>query len=319
MSAKSFAGVEERTDLSVRNSDGSSSSGEGRLQAQADALRFGAGEHGKSGAGDLGKSGAGDLGKNGSGDLGKTEVARVGDQKQPPLPDGDVTTFKSQNQALERIGGALFRDSAAPHLEHLQGLDPVAGGAITRQGMRKFLKEADLNGDGKSVNEKYPQDFVQSVAMLERGFDSPSLKAFKDENGNISKESYTKGIFNRQDRLAAMEEKANAVKPGGGEEKALDGKLKEASVIKAGEGPFAAAQRILESLGGEVSRAELRQLTRALKEQYIADHGGKKNSINSLKVGHAMLDNPRTLEGVLGRLKNDSLKERLTKGSRATA
>ncbi|MDX1988111.1 MAG: hypothetical protein SFV17_15615 [Candidatus Obscuribacter sp.] len=302
MSAKSFAGVEERTDLPVRSNDGSGSSGEGRLQAQADALRFG----------------AGDPGKSGSSDLGKTEVARVSDQKQPPVPEGDVTTFKSQNQALERIGGALFRDSAAPHLEHLQALDPASGGAITRQGMRKFLKEVDLNGDGKSGNQKYPQDFVQSVAMLERGFDSPSLKAFKDENGNISKESYTKGIFSRQDRLAALEEKATAVKPGGSEEKALNGKLKDASVIKAGEGPFAAAQRILESMGGEVSRAELRQLTRALKEQYIAEHGGKKNSINSLKVGHAMLDNPRTLEGVLGRLKNDSLKERLTRASLAT-
>lgn len=90
--------------------------------------------------------------------------------------------------------------------------------------------------------------------------------------------------------------------------------LKEASTIRAGEGPAAAADRILQALGGDYSRAQHKQLTRALKNQYIDDHGGKKDSIFGLKVGHSMLDSQESLNKILARLKDKELIDKLKGG-----
>ena len=130
------------------------------------------------------------------------DTQKIGDKPQAI----DPVNFKAENQAMERIGGAIFRDSAAPHLARLKEADPAGNGAITSSGMKKYLSEANAYS-GADKDSRYPGQFVRSVDALAKGFDSPALKEFKDDKGNISRESFTAGILGRQDRLAKMETK----------------------------------------------------------------------------------------------------------------
>lgn len=258
------------------------------LQQQADALRF-------------------DNAANRVAVLEPTrDTQKIGDKPQAI----DPVNFKAENQAMERIGGAIFRDSAAPHLERLKEADPSGNGAITSSGMKKYLSEANAYS-GADKDSRYPSQFVRSVEALSKGFDSPALKEFKDDKGNISRESFTAGILGRQDRLAKMETKPEAVSPKP-EAPKLSDKFKELSTVRPGEGPYQTAARLLGAENGKASQAEIRALTRALKEQYIEDHGGKKNALKGLKRGETLIDSPEQLAKVIARLKDPALQNRLS-------
>lgn len=254
-----------------------------------------------------------------------------------------IKTFKSENLAMERIGSEIFRDSSARHLARLESKDGQGG--ISKVDMEKYLTAAKAYKGGDKES-RYPKDFVRAVDTLRRGYDSAELQPYKDEKGNFSKQSFGRGIFDRRDRLAELEKQAaekNIAKapdkaPDKASDKASDKApdkapdkasadsmplseqnwnskgLKEASTIRAGEGPAAAADRILQALGGDYSRAQHKQLTRALKNQYIDDHGGKKDSIFGLKVGHSMLDSQESLNKILARLKDKELIDKLKGG-----
>ncbi len=262
-----------------------------------------------------------------------------------------IKTFKSENLAMERIGSEIFRDSSARHLARLESKDGQGG--ISKVDMEKYLTAAKAYKGGDKES-RYPKDFVRAVDTLRRGYDSAELQPYKDEKGNFSKQSFGRGIFDRRDRLAELEKQAAEKNIAKAPDKALDkapdkapdkasGKapdkaldkapdkavadsrplseqnwnskgLKEASTIRAGEGPAAAADRILQALGGDYSRAQHKQLTRALKNQYIDDHGGKKDSIFGLKVGHSMLDSQESLNKILARLKDKELIDKLKRG-----
>ncbi len=240
------------------------------------------------------------------------DTQKIGDKPQAI----DPVTFKAENQAMERIGGAIFRDSAAPHLERLKEADLGGNGAITSNGMKKYLSEANAYS-GVDKDSRYPGQFVRSVDALARGFDSPALKEFKDDKGNISRESFTAGILGRQDRLAKIETRnegparPEAVQPKP-EAAQFNDKVKELTTVRAGEGPYQAAARMLGAENGKASQAEIRALTKALKEQYIEDHGGKKNALKGLKRGESLIDSPEQMAKVLARIKDPALQNRLS-------
>lgn len=272
----------------------------------------------------------------------RVEVAAIESSRVPS--EQAIKTFKTENLAMERIGAEIFRDSSARHLARLESKDGQGG--ISKVDMEKYLAAAKAYKGGDKES-RYPKDFVRAVDTLRRGYDSAELQPYKDEKGNFSKQSFGRGIFDRRDRLAELEkqsadqnvakapdkasdkapDKASDKAPDKAPDKASDKApdkapetlvapseqnwnskgLKEASTIKAGEGPAAAADRILQALGGDFSRAQHKQLTRALKNQYIDDHGGKKDSIFGLKVGYSMLDSQDSLNKILARLKDKEL------------
>lgn len=240
------------------------------------------------------------------------DTQKIGDKPQAI----DPVNFKAENQAMERIGGAIFRDSAAPHLERLKEADPAGNGAITSSGMKKYLSEANAYS-GADKDSRYPGQFVRSVDALARGFDSPALKEFKDDKGNISRESFTAGILGRQDRLAKMETKPEgpakpeAVQPKPEAAKFND-KVKELTTVRPGEGPYQAAARMLGAENGKASQSDIRALTKALKDQYIEDHGGKKNALKGLKRGESLIDSPEQMAKVMARIKDPALQNRLS-------
>lgn len=256
----------------------------------------------------------------------RAEVAAIESSRVPS--EQAIKTFKTENLAMERIGAEIFRDSSARHLARLESRDGQGG--ISKVDMEKYLAAAKAYKGGDKES-RYPKDFVRAVDTLRRGYDSAELQPYKDEKGNFSKQSFGRGIFDRRDRLAELEKQSadqNVAKaPDKASDKAPDKApetlvapseqnwnskgLKEASTIKAGEGPAAAADRILQALGGDFSRAQHKQLTRALKNQYIDDHGGKKDSIFGLKVGHSMLDSQDSLNKILARLKDKELIDKL--------
>ncbi|MBX9939208.1 MAG: hypothetical protein K2Y32_08155 [Candidatus Obscuribacterales bacterium] len=260
----------------------------------------------------------------------RAEVAAIESSRVPS--EQAIKTFKNENLAMERIGAEIFRDSSARHLARLESRDGQGG--ISKVDMEKYLAAAKAYKGGDKES-RYPKDFVRAVDTLRRGYDSAELQPYKDEKGNFSKQSFGRGIFDRRDRLAELEKQSadqNVAKaPDKASDKAPDKAsdkapetlvapseqnwnskgLKEASTIKAGEGPAAAADRILQALGGDFSRAQHKQLTRALKNQYIDDHGGKKDSIFGLKVGHSMLDSQESLNKILARLKDKELIDKL--------
>lgn len=87
----------------------------------------------------------------------------------------------------------------------------------------------------------------------------------------------------------------------------MDYPLMKDSILRMGEGPFHVAQRLL---GDNALDSDVKALTKAMKDQYLAENQGDPAALDSLRIGHAFITEKNIAE-VLDRIPDLQARQRI--------
>ena len=93
---------------------------------------------------------------------------------------------------------------------------------------------------------------------------------------------------------------------GSGHKMHMNYRLQKDSIIKNGEGPYHVSRRLL---GQDASEADVRTLTRALKEQY-GEENNKDSDMQSLRIGQSLVTE-KNIRSIMRHIEDPETRQRI--------